>query len=228
MKIVLNHKCNFTKEEFITYQENLNKMKLSHDVVLCPSTLYLSLCNPSSFSLGSQDVSCLESGSHTGDISALQLKSMGVDYTIVGHSERRLEHKEDNSLIQEKIKSLLKQNIIPILCIGETKEERNEGFIQQKLEEQLSILNHLEDKEKVIIAYEPIWAIGTGEVPEVFEIDEVLQFIRKLYPANTLLYGGSANDKNIQNLKLSKYIQGYLLGGVSLNLEKLQVFLELC
>lgn len=230
MKIVLNHKCNLKKEEFLAYYRELNEIKSNHEIVLCPSFIYLSMCVSSKLLLGSQDVGSYDCGAHTGDVAAAQLKSIGVEYAIVGHSERRLNHNEDNALICEKINLLLKDEIVPILCIGETKKEREQGQIQQKIESQLRILNGLEPekRDKVIIAYEPIWAIGTGEVPEVFEIDEVLSYIREKYPRNILLYGGSANEKNISNLKESKYIEGYLLGGLSLSPEKLQIFLELC
>ncbi len=230
MKIVLNHKCNLKKEEFLSYFRKLNEMKTNHEMVLCPSFIYLSMCDSSKLLLGSQDVGSYDCGAHTGDIAAAQLKSIGVDYAIVGHSERRLNHNEDDGLICEKINLLLKDEIVPILCIGETKEERAQGQIHRKIERQLQALNGLEQRkrDKIIIAYEPVWAIGTGEIPEVFEIDEVLAYIREKYPKNILLYGGSANEKNICNLKTSKYIEGYLLGGLSLSPEKLQIFLELC
>lgn len=227
MKIVLNHKCNFTKSEFLKYQQEFSKIKTSHPLVLCPSTPYLSLFNLPNTSLGSQDVSCYETGAHTGDVAASQLKMMNVEYTIIGHSERRRDHGEKDSDIKEKIEKLLSVGITPILCVGETKEERECGKTLEVIAKELSILNDL-DKEKVIIAYEPIWAIGTGEVPTVAEIDEVLESIRSKAKESILLYGGSANDENIEELKKSKYIEGYLLGGISLKLEKLQVFLDLC
>lgn len=226
MKIVLNHKCNYTKEEFLNYQQEFSKIKTSHDIVMCPSYPYLALFN-SNASLGAQDVSIYDCGAHTGEISASQLKGMGVSYTIVGHSERRRDYKEKDSEIKEKMEKLLQQNITPILCVGETKEERESGERLEIIKRQLSILSSLE-AEDIIIAYEPVWAIGTGLVPTIEELDEVLALIHSAYPNSLLLYGGSASDENIEYLKKSQYIEGYLLGGLSLKLERLQVFLEVC
>ena len=230
MKIVLNHKCNFTKEEFLTYQESLSKINSNHDIILCPSMLYLTEFHLSNISLSSQDVSPYPNGNKTGDISAAQLKSVGVSYSLVGHSERRCYHHETDEEIYEKIKQLLNYDIIPILCIGETEEEREEKKTFEKVEKDLSILKNLteEEQKKVIIAYEPIWAIGSGKTPSVSEIDIVLEYIRKIAPHNTLLYGGSVNEENILELKKSTYIQGYLIGGLSLNILKLKDFLTRC
>lgn len=227
MKIVLNHKCNLTKDEFLNYQKNLSKIKTTHSLVVCPSSPYLALFNLENASLGTQDASIYETGPHTGDIASSQLKSLSVEYALVGHSERRKDHKETDEEIKKKIENLLAQGITPILCVGETKEERNKGERLEVIKRQLSILSSIET-ENIIIAYEPVWAIGTGLVPTIEELDEVLTNIHFSCPKSTLLYGGSASDENIEYLKSSKYIEGYLLGGLSLKLEKLQVFLEMC
>lgn len=227
MKIILNHKCNFTKSEFLAYQEDFLKIKTSHDLVMCPSNIYLTLLSLPTVSLGAQNVSAYETGAHTGEVAASQLKELNVQYVLVGHSERRQDNKEEEATIKNKIENLLAQKITPILCIGETKEEKSKNETWKVLTEQLSILNDLKE-ENIMVAYEPVWAIGTGLLPTVSEIDEVLARIHHEYPNFTLLYGGSANDENIKDLKTSQYIEGYLLGGLSLNLEKLQVFLERC
>ena len=148
-------------------------------------------------------------------------------YTIVGHSERRSDFDEKDNDIKEKIAKLLAQGITPILCVGETSKEREKGERIEVIKRQLSILSSF-DTKKIIIAYEPVWAIGTGLVPTVEELDEVLTSIHFSYPESLLLYGGSASDENIEYLKTSQEIDGYLLGGLSLKLEKLQVFLDLC
>ncbi len=227
MKIVLNHKCNLTKDEFLNYQREFSKIKTSHSLVVCPSSPYLALFNLENVALGTQDASIYETGAHTGDIASSQLKSLNVKYALVGHSERRKEHKETEEEIKKKIEKLLEQGITPILCVGETKEERNKGERLEVIKRQLSILNSFETKN-IMIAYEPVWAIGTGLVPTIEELDEALTSIRFSCPKSTLLYGGSVSDENIEYLKTSKHIEGYLLGGLSLKLEKLQVFLELC
>ena len=227
MIIVLNNKCNLDSKEFDFYYDNLKNIISRHSFVLCPSNIYLTRVNCSNILLGSQNVSCFENGSYTGEVSAKQLKSIGVEYTIVGHSERRNYQKEDNATIQKKIKELLNQNIIPILCVGETKEEKDNNQTIDKIHKELEeCLNNLQNIDKVIIAYEPIWAIGTGNTLTKKEIEEILLNIKKSYPNNKLIYGGSVNENNIKDLKDSKIIDGFLLGGLSLKIDKLKSFLE--
>ena len=124
MIIALNNKCNFKIEEFLTYQQELNKIADNNLIVLCPTSLYLSVAKLDNIKLGAQNTSCTKEGAYTGEISATQLKSLNVEYCIVGHSERRKNQKESNEEIKEKITRLLEENITPILCVGETKEER--------------------------------------------------------------------------------------------------------
>lgn len=227
MKIILNHKCNFTKSEFIDYQKQFSKIKTANSIVMCPSNIYLPLFSLSTISLGTQNVSAYEIGAHTGEVAASQLKELNVEYALVGHSERRRDNKEEDQVMKNKVENLLAQKITPILCIGETKEEKDQNKTWQALTKQLSVLNDFKE-EQIIVAYEPVWAIGTGLIPTITEIDEVLAKIHHEYPNFTLIYGGSANEENIKDLRTSQYIEGYLLGGLSLNLEKLQVFLERC
>ena len=226
MIIALNNKCNFKIEEFLTYQQELNKIADNNLIVLCPTSLYLSVAKLDNIKLGAQNTSCTKEGAYTGEISASQLKSLNVEYCIVGHSERRKNQKESNEEIKEKITRLLEENITPILCVGETKEEREKKQVEQILKEELEILNDINDKERIIIAYEPIWSIGTGLIPSNTEIKEVINLIKTNYPSNKVLYGGSANEKNIDELKKIREIDGYLIGGMSLHPEKIQEFLQ--
>lgn len=229
MIIILNNKCNLDNNEFITYQKQLSNIKTSNTMVLCPSHVHLANFSLQFYYLGCQNVSESESGPHTGEVSAKQLKSFDVDYCIVGHSERRKEHQETLKSINTKIKNLLKVGITPILCIGETKEEREKNIEKQVLKEQLiSAFEDLIDseKEKIIIAYEPTWSIGTGLIPTKEEISDIFSFLRKELSTNKLLYGGSANETNIKELNECKLIDGYLLGGLSLKSEKLKIFIE--
>jgi len=230
MLIVLNNKCNLTKEEFITYQNELNNIESRNPLVLCPSDVFLSLFSSNKVELGSQNVSKTNMGAYTGEVSANQLKTLNVKYSIVGHSERRKYQKETPTDINEKIKRLLENDITPIYCIGESKEERENKEYKDILKN--DILKSLadikdEDKNKIIIAYEPIWSIGTGIIPTVEEINEVFEIVKELLPNCKVLYGGSANNKNITTLKTINNIDGYLLGGISLNLENLKEFLEI-
>lgn len=230
MIIALNNKSNLTKEEFIEYQKQLLSIQSSSsEIILCPTSTYLALYNLNNIKLGAQNVSKDEIGAHTGEIAAAQLASLNVKYCIVGHSERRQELKESSEDTNKKIKNLFSKNIKPILCVGETKEEKELGKTTSLIKEQLMIaIKDLSEDEKnnIIIAYEPIWSIGTGLIPTIEDIEEVLSLIKEILPNAKCLYGGSANDENIDYLKTSNLIDGYLLGGLSLKPEKLQIFIK--
>lgn len=224
MIVALNNKSNLTKEEFITYLNALNNVKTNSTLILCPTYLNIPLVNID-IPVGSQNVSKTDNGAYTGEISAKQLKEFNVKYSIVGHSERREYQKETNEDIKEKIIKLQENDITPIMCIGESKIERENGTYKEVLEEELSILNDI-DSSSIIIAYEPIWSIGTGIIPTNSEIIEVFNLIKSILPNNKVLYGGSANNDNIDTLKEIDLIDGYLLGGLSLKPDKLQEFLD--
>ncbi len=229
MIVALNNKSNLTKDEFLKYQEELGTIDAKSVLILCASPLNIANFNLTNCYLGSQNVSKDLVGAHTGEVAASQLKSYGVDYCIVGHSERRTDQKETNEEIAQKIKNLYEQGITPILCVGETKAEREEGKVNDVIEEEIRIATaKLTDKQKeeLIVAYEPIWSIGTGLIPTNEEIIEVFDLIKGLLPTTKVLYGGSANEKNIDELKQCKTIDGYLLGGLSLKPDLLKVFLE--
>lgn len=228
MIIALNNKSNLTKEEFLKYQEDIQKLNFrTSNVILIPSNIYLATANIPNISLGSQNVSMYEMGPHTGEVSASQLRQLGVSYCLVGHSERRKEQHETNIEIRNKIKNLLNQGIIPILCIGETKEEKNTAHtvIYQELQEALIGLTE-EELKKVIIAYEPVWSIGTGLIPTSTEIESIVTKIKETYPKNLVLYGGSVTLENIEKLTQENAVDGYLLGGLSLQLDKVQKLID--
>lgn len=228
MIIALNNKSNLTKEEFLKYQEDIQKLNFkTSNVILIPSNIYLASANIPNISLGSQNVSMYEMGPHTGEVSASQLRQLGVSYCLVGHSERRKEQHETNIEIRNKIKNLLNQGIIPILCIGETKEEKNTAHtvIYQELQEALIGLP-AEELKKVIIAYEPVWSIGTGLIPTSTEIESIVTKIKETYPNNLVLYGGSVTLENIEKLTQENAVDGYLLGGLSLQLDKVQILID--
>lgn len=229
MIIALNNKSNLNKKEFKEYYKKLLTIKTKMKLILCPTFLNIGLVYNDKILLGSQNVSKNDNGAFTGEISASQLHDYGVKYTIVGHSERREYQRETYEEINKKIRKLIDNNITPILCVGETLEERKSNQFKQVLDaELLSAIKGLDSKSKskIIVAYEPIWSIGTGVIPKLDEIDEVFSYIKKKFPNNKVLYGGSANEKNIDELKKSKLIDGYLLGGLSLKPKELKEFID--
>lgn len=228
MIVALNNKSNLNKQEFSKYIEDLNTINTNHILILCPNYLNISNVSSTKILLGSQNVSMNSDGAYTGEISAKQLKSYGVDYSIVGHSERRKYQNETDDEIYEKIIMLLQERITPILCIGETKEERDNNKVEEVISNQLNKLLKINDvyRDKIIIAYEPVFSIGTGITPTNKEIEDTILYIKKLLPNNKVLYGGSANEENIDTLKQISTIDGYLLGGLSLKVDKLKVFLD--
>ena len=229
MLIVLNNKCNFNKSEFLSYQKELANISSTNPIILCPSFLHISNFSLDNCLLGSQNVSKDKNGSHTGEISAQQLKSYGVRYCIIGHSERRKQFQENAHDIGSKIKQLTQEGIIPILCIGEENKEINPQNLHDIIINQtLDIIENLtnQEKEQLIIAYETVWSIGTSTIPSNNQIEEVLSYIKEILPNNKILYGGSVNENNINELKKCHLIDGYLIGGLSLIPKKLQKFIE--
>ncbi len=202
------------------------------DVIVCPPFPYLELVQDAAedveFFVGAQNVSKFDNGAYTGEVSAQMLQSMNVDYCIVGHSERRKYFFETNQDVAEKVNKLLALDITPIVCVGESLEDREAGKHFDVIKEQVSQgLFHLsaEAMEKVIIAYEPVWAIGTGKTATKEQAQEIHAFIRNMlaekYSDDTaqeisILYGGSCNAKNAKDLFAQQDVDGGLIGGASL------------
>jgi len=226
MIIILNNKCNLNKLEFKQYLKEINTINTNNILILCPSTINIPMFDSKKVLLGSQNVSKTEVGPHTGEISAKQLASYNVNYCIVGHSERRIEQNEENKDINKKIKRLQKENITPILCIGETLQERKNKTYKRVINKQIrESLDNIENIKNVIIAYEPVYAIGTGIVPQKEEIEEIIKLIKNKLPNNKILYGGSVNNKNKEMLSSIK-LDGYLIGNLGLKVDELKEFLN--
>lgn len=210
-----------------------DEVRGEQEVIVCPPSVYLySLAQlagqNSRVSLGAQNVHQAESGAFTGEISSAMVKSVGAAYVILGHSERRQYFGETNSLLAQKVDVTLKNGLKPIFCIGETLEERNQEIhfevIKSQLEEGIFHLSAAEFS-KGVIAYEPVWAIGTGLTASPEQAQEVHAFIRSEIAAKygqetadktTILYGGSCNPKNAPDLFSQPDIDGGLIGGASL------------
>jgi triosephosphate isomerase len=205
------------------------------EVIICPPSLYLEMASDigveNDFFVGAQNVNDHESGAYTGEISAAMISSMGITHVILGHSERRTYYGENDAIIRSKVDQALKHDLIPIYCCGEVLAEREKSNHFEVVRAQISeALFHL-DKEafdKIIIAYEPVWAIGTGVTATPDQAQEMHAFIRGLIAAKygeeaasetTILYGGSCNAKNAAELFSQADVDGGLIGGASLKAE---------
>ncbi len=204
-------------------------------VILCPPAVYLEMAtdhaNESDVFIGAQNMSNYQSGAYTGEISAKMLASIGVEYSIIGHSERRKYFNESNEVLAEKVNMALKNDVIPIFCCGELLPERKAGnhfsVVQKQLNESLFMLNKA-DFANVVVAYEPVWAIGTGVTASPEQAQEMHKYIRGLIADKydnetaentTILYGGSCNAANSAELFSSKNVDGGLIGGASLKIQ---------
>ena len=213
-------------------KNELSGKKLNADVIVCPPFVSLDtakeLVKDSVIGLGAQNMHFEESGAFTGEISADMLKSVGCTYVILGHSERRTIFNESDEVINKKVKKALAEGLKPIFCFGETLEEREGGITNKIVEEQ--IRGGLEglsktDMDNVILAYEPVWAIGTGKTATPDQAQEVHAFIRNLLTdlfgsevseKTVIQYGGSVKPENAKELLSQKDIDGALVGGACL------------
>ena len=158
-------------------------------------------------------------GPHTGFVNCKMLKNIGANYVIIGHSENR-EKGETDKLINQKIKSAIRAKLKVILCIGETLSEKKRGKTKSVLSKQIKLcLDKVNKKTNLFIAYEPVWSIGTGKIPKITELKDSIKFIKSKFNKKIpkILYGGSVSPKNINNLKLIKDLDGFLIGGASQN-----------
>jgi len=208
-----------------------NPPEIAH-VIICPSYPYLELATDigieSHFSVGAQNVYPVDSGAFTGEVSAEMLSSIGVEYCIIGHSERRKYFHEDSAFLYDKVKAVIRHAIAPIFCCGEVQAEREQGIQQQVVETQLKetvFQLDASDFEEVVVAYEPVWAIGTGLTATPEQAQEMHSFIRGLIRARygedlalttSILYGGSCNAANAAEIFSQPDVDGGLIGGASL------------
>jgi len=227
-----NWKMNGKLENLLEIKKISNEFALSEiEIVICPPFTLLSAASEiaKNIYLGAQNLHPESEGAFTGEISADMLVDLGITHSIIGHSERRTEHNETNELVARKVNISLKKKLQTIICIGETELQRKENRTLEILEQQLldSLASNI-TFEKLIVAYEPIWAIGTGLIPEASEISKIHNFIRvklvELFGSNAskipLLYGGSVNGSNAPEIFRVANVNGALVGGASLSFEK--------
>ncbi len=229
-----NWKMNMLPNEAIDFINNLSPLvkNSKNEVIICvPFTdLFYTLLTvqETNIHVGAQNMHWEEKGAYTGEVSGQMLKSINTEYVIIGHSERRQYFGETDETVNLKIKSALKNGLKPIICVGETLEQREQGLTIEVITSQINkALSGLttQDLSNTIIAYEPIWAIGTGKTATKEDANESIKSIRqeilKSFGTDdiTILYGGSVNDKNAKELFTMSDIDGGLVGGASLNAE---------
>jgi triosephosphate isomerase len=204
------------------------------DLLVCPPATVLipvaDILAGSGIALGGQDCHAAEKGAYTGDVSAEMLKDAGCSHVILGHSERRHGHGESDAAIRPKVAAAWRAGLVAILCIGETRAEREAGRALAVVSAQLAgSLPEGAAAERLVVAYEPVWAIGTGLTPTLADIAEIHAGIRALLPRGTrILYGGSVNPKNAGEILALADVDGGLVGGASLKAEDFWAIAQLC
>ncbi len=245
MIIAANWKMHKTAEETASFCRDIRQREKNYkdvEVLICPPFTSLSTAaselKGSVIKLGAQNMHWEPKGAQTGEISAGMLKEFGVEYVILGHSERRHLMAEDNSWIRAKVESAFQNNLKPILCIGETEKEREKGITENVLEEQLSAALKglkVDRPEDLVVAYEPVWAIGTGKAASAGDAEGAAKYIQKclsvLLPAGgadkvRIQYGGSVKAENINEYVSSPVVHGALVGGASLEVDSFSSLVE--
>ena len=226
--VIANFKMNGSKEFIENWAKDFHEEKESNKtIIVALPSLYLSNFKDSNFNLAGQNVSNQSSGAFTSQLSAQMLKDCGAEYCLIGHSEARQYLMETNENIKQKFDQLAAESIQPILCIGEPLEIKEASKTTDYLLEQLKLLSS--DQENIIIAYEPIWAIGTGLTPEIEDIQLAVDCIRsKFNNSIKVLYGGSVKSSNAANISAKTDIDGLLVGGASLNPKEFAKIAQLC
>lgn len=231
-----NWKMNKTFTETLEFLDQFkkeykkNKKNLREDMTfgIAPATINIpafQLNEVKELKLCAQNVSCYESNAHTGAVSSEMLKDLNVEYTIVGHSDKKKDNNESHEKTNLKVRELLKYDITPIVCIGENLEEYEKGLTEKVLKNQIEEIFKNVDYSRIILAYEPIWAIGGNNTPAIETIQKTVEYIKTLTSKDiVIIYGGSVSINNINEIFENTCIKGFLVGNASLEVNK---FMEL-
>ncbi|MCL2331349.1 MAG: triose-phosphate isomerase [Proteobacteria bacterium] len=236
MKIIAgNWKMNGTAESLDKMLAALAVVKTENKVIICPPFTLLAAAKNTHTATGAQDVSMHESGTYTGEISAAMIAETGAKYVIVGHSDRRQNHAETNEIVAAKAAKALQHELIPIICVGDSREVRMSGrakeFVEKQLRESVPDAQSAPNRRSVIIAYEPLWAISTGVVMATDNVRATTDDIRDMHAhiaeilesmnlgGVPILYGGSAKGANAAEITATPNVDGILVGGASLKPE---------
>lgn len=221
--IVLNHKMNLEYDEVIPYIERINNIDTDNSIVVCPSNIYLSdFVNYCNWGVGAQNIFALEGGNYTGEVSSLQLKSMGVEYSLVGHYERKKYFNENNKIINKKLLACLESNIMPILCFG---ENGNIEGIKDDLDE---LLNDVSNIDFIVFAYEPLKVDSDLEIDTIEEHVEIIyDYLYERFGSRpNIIYGGGVVKKDVLRLFSMEKLNGMLIGSVSSNIDKIEKIIK--
>lgn len=221
--IILNHKMNLEYDEVIPYINTLNQINTENNIIICPSNIYLSdFINHSSWGIGSQNVSDKLNGNYTGEVSTLQLKSLGLEYSIIGHYERKKHFRETNEDINKKLNACLDTNISPILCFGET------GNTFDAIEALDELLKDVPNIDFIIFAYEPLKVSNQESVNDIQDkIKEIYNYLLDKYNSKpNIIYGGGIAEKDINQLLDCEEINGIMIGKISSNKEKIEKIIK--
>ncbi|MCP4395236.1 MAG: triose-phosphate isomerase [Alphaproteobacteria bacterium] len=232
-----NWKMNGLTTDGVALAQKLSRMagstkEFNCDILICPPATLISnikhIIIDTDIMIGGQDCHAEQKGAHTGDISAVMLKDIKCEYVIVGHSERRADHNENNEMVKHKAAAAHEAGLKAIICIGETEEENENGKTLEVLKKQITESTpDSATHENTVIAYEPVWAIGTGKTPTIGDIADTHKAIREYVEktignsaAVQLLYGGSVNPDNARSILSLEDVDGALVGGASLKIEQ--------
>jgi len=229
--IIANWKCNGSKSMISEWfsEFSLNYIETNESFIgIAPPSIYIEnvLANISTkligINIGSQDIDT-SSGAKTGAVSSEMILDYGCKFSIIGHSERRQFYNERNDDIRQKILNIANKTLT-ILCVGETEEENKNDLTKDVLKKQLEVIEEIDFNDSLVIAYEPVWAIGTGNTPTPDKINEIHKFIKDVVQSTTrnseiplVLYGGSVNEDNAENFFKEEFVDGALIGGASLD-----------
>ncbi len=229
--IVGNWKMNLNAEQALQLVRDIVTIRSAArlgdvELAVCPAFPYLvsavDLLSGESVAVGAQDCSDQDNGAYTGQVSARMLSDIGCRYVILGHSERRQYNGESNALVMAKAEKAINHGLVPIICVGETQDERDSGRAQEVVKRQIiESLPARRDSVNFVVAYEPVWAIGTGKTASRDDVAEMHAFIRLLItPRTMILYGGSMKPDNAAALLSTTNVDGGLIGGASLTADQ--------
>ena len=221
--IILNHKMNLEYDQVHNYINKINNIKTDNNIIICPSNIYLeSFLNYCNWGIGAQNFYYKTLGNYTGEVSILQLKSIGIEYSLVGHYERKKYFNETNKIIREKLIACLEANIVPILCFGES------GNIEQSKETLDYLLKDITNINFIVFAYEPLKVSNNVTIEQINnDITSIYDFLKEKYQTKpNIIYGGGVSKDDINKLLKIDKLSGILIGKISSDINKISKIIE--